>query len=331
MKYFIHFSILVISLVLFSSPNFANENTQKLKSIKVLKKFIFGSCNREFLPQPLWPLMTAEKAQLFIWGGDNVYGDKKPFKNQIQKKYQIQNNIQAYKIFKEHVPIIGIWDDHDYGKNNGDSNYKKKEINKKFLLDFLEIEKDAPVRNRDGVYQAFTFGPIGKQVKFLLLDPRFNQSKTDFLGKNQWLWLEKELKESKAQVHFIMTGIPFLPPDIPGSEEWANKPMQQQKLLNLIKVNKIPGVVFLSGDKHFGAITERHGHLEIMSSGLTHTPFILYYPFLKYYFPKSLIKRNYGLIEIDWNASPTQLKVSLIGLKNAKLTQMFTLHNTSFR
>jgi alkaline phosphatase D len=321
----------LFSLIFFCHSTIGNENTQKLRTIKVLQKFIFASCNREFLPQPLWPLMTAEKAQLFIWGGDNIYGDKKPFKDQIKKKYQIQNNIHGYKLFKATLPIIGIWDDHDYGKNNGGADYKNKELNREYLLDFLEVEKGAPVRKRDGVYQAFTFGPIGKQVKFLLLDSRYNQTSSDFLGKNQWSWLANELKTSKAQVHFIMTGIPFLPRDIPGSEEWANNPLQQEKLLKLIKVHKVPGVVFLSGDKHFAAITERLGQLEVMSSGLTHTPFILYYPFLKYYFPKSLIERNYGLIEIDWNTSPIQLKVSLKGLKDSKLTQVFSLHKSSFR
>ena len=323
---------MALFLFIFLSINtIANENTQRLSKINLLTKFAFGSCNREYLPQPLWPLIIADKPQLFIWGGDNIYGDKNPFKHQIEKKYRIQNKKPGYQKLKQVTPIIGIWDDHDYGKNNGGGEYKKKEVNRHFLLDFLEVEKDAPVRSRDGVYQSFVFGPTGKQVKIILLDPRYNQTKGDFLGTRQWSWLGDELESSEAQIHFIMTGLPFLTPDLIRSEEWANKPKQQEKLISLIKKYQTPGVVFLSGDKHFGAIIERHGFLEIMSSGMTHTPFILYHPFLHYYFPKALIKRNYGLISINWESSPISLKVSLKGPLGELLEQTFTLNKNSFR
>jgi alkaline phosphatase D len=35
----------------------------------------FGSCNRENLPNPLWPVILEQDPDIWIWGGDNIYGD----------------------------------------------------------------------------------------------------------------------------------------------------------------------------------------------------------------------------------------------------------------
>ena len=35
----------------------------------------FGSCNRIDLPQPLWPVIAREKPDVWVWLGDNIYGD----------------------------------------------------------------------------------------------------------------------------------------------------------------------------------------------------------------------------------------------------------------
>ena len=39
--------------------------------------------------------------------------------------------------------IIGVWDDHDFGLNNGDSNFEKKQIMRKLYLDFINEPKDS--------------------------------------------------------------------------------------------------------------------------------------------------------------------------------------------
>ena len=35
------------------------------------------------------------------------------------------------------VRVIGVWDDHDYGINDGDYLFKNKEINRGIFLDFI--------------------------------------------------------------------------------------------------------------------------------------------------------------------------------------------------
>ena len=42
---------------------------------KPLDVIAFGSCNRDELPQPLWPVIAEENPDLWIWAGDNIYAD----------------------------------------------------------------------------------------------------------------------------------------------------------------------------------------------------------------------------------------------------------------
>lgn len=225
-------------------------------------------------------------------------------------KYLIQNNVPDYKKLKERTPIIGIWDDHDYGDNNGTVNYPGKYLNQQLFLDFMDVSKNSIRRGQEGIYTSYTFGKGDTQVKFILLDNRFyltdkNDPNSSVLGQKQWAWFENELKTSQAKIHFIVSGIPFLPNKMIHTEEWADYPKEKEKLLSLLKKYNTSGVMFLSGDKHFSAITQNHGHIEIMSSGLTHKAPKALIPWLKTKFPTSFYKLNYGLIDIKWGEYPT--------------------------
>lgn len=323
--------ILLIFILVVSSSVMASENFSKLKKVNKLTRFAFGSCNKEWKEQPLWKYIIADSPQLFLWGGDNIYGDKKPNKDNLMLKYIIQNNNNDYKKLKSKTPIIGIWDDHDYGDNNGNNTYAGKYISQQHLLDFLEEPKDSARRSQEGIYTSYTFGSAHEQVKFILLDNRFHLTEVEsstpsILGQKQWQWLENELKTSTAKINFIVSGIPVLPKKMIRTEEWADYPKEKEKLLSMIRKYNTSGVIFLSGDKHFSAISNNHGYYEIMSSGLTHRASRALVPWLKKRFPKSFFKLNYGLINIKWGKTPV-LDIQIKGKKNIALRQKLKLIN----
>ena len=114
-------------------------------------------------------------------------------------------------------------------------------------------------------------------MKLIFLDLRFHRSSYaqpdsgDFLGPEQWSWLNRTLRESHAGVHIIASSIQVLRP-FPGvGEVWGRFPNQRTKLLQLIKDTGAKGVVFLSGDVHFAQVNKCGGLTEITSSGLTHS------------------------------------------------------------
>ena len=91
--------------------------------------------------------------------------------------------------------IVGIWDDHDYGINDGNKHFEYKDEFKELFLDFLNEPKESQRRKQPGIYTSYKFGPPNRQVKLILLDVRyFADRRTDIhgetLGEQQWKWLE---------------------------------------------------------------------------------------------------------------------------------------------
>ncbi len=322
---------LIALIAIFTSINVhssTKSNSQMISEIDSINTFAFGSCNDQSKNQPLWPYILKEKPQLWIWGGDNIYADTSKIEELI-RKYNIQENHPGYKALKEKTPIIGIWDDHDYGHDNATYTNHFKYQSQQLFLDFLKVEDKTPRRVREGIYNSHTFGSGQKQAKFLMLDNRFFHSApgANLLGKDQWIWLENELKHSKAKVHFIVAGLSVLSPKIPKTEEWADHPNAMKKLLGLIKKYKTKGVVFLSGDKHFASIFQRHGHLEFMSSGMTHTvPTRVLRAYLSRKYPLTFYGKTYGLVKIHWDQKPLKISMQIQTTSSAPVfTRKFKL------
>jgi len=82
-----------------------------------LEVIAFGSCNRHDQPQPLWDDIMAQKPDLWIWLGDNIYGDTRDMAF-LKSKYDAQQARPEYRALLAQCPVIGIWDDHDYGAND---------------------------------------------------------------------------------------------------------------------------------------------------------------------------------------------------------------------
>jgi alkaline phosphatase D len=303
---------------------------------RVIEKIAFGSCNSQHKPQPLWTLIKRDTPDLWIWTGDNVYADTESF-GEFRKAYDLQLSNQDYRAFVEEVPfLIGTWDDHDYGVNDGGSEFAAKRIAKQELYRFLGVEASHPSWDREGVYQSYEFGPTGQIVKIILLDTRWfrdpilkdaspdaqylpNDSGT-LLGIKQWEWLTNELKENAADLTIIVSSIQLLAAEH-RFEKWANFPNERSKLLKLINDYASEKTIVISGDRHAGEISAvdlpswEKPLLDITSSGLTNVWSRNFDESNSLAITEKIIKPNYGFIEIDWNdASDPDVRISIKGL-----------------
>jgi alkaline phosphatase D len=129
-----------------------------------LSRIAFGSCSREDLPQPLWMPILNQRPQLWIWMGDNVYADTAD-PQALRRAYHQARSNPGYQALLSTTPVIGTWDDHDYGLNDGGKEWRAKEDAQQALLDFLDEPADSPRRRRAGVYESYTYGPPGRQVR----------------------------------------------------------------------------------------------------------------------------------------------------------------------
>uniref|UniRef100_A0A6B2L735 PhoD-like phosphatase metallophosphatase domain-containing protein n=1 Tax=Arcella intermedia TaxID=1963864 RepID=A0A6B2L735_9EUKA len=296
-----------------------------------MRKLGFGSCNNQHKAQDVWKAIRKEKLDLWVWLGDVVYADRQsiipfiwrsPQMDEMRETYHYQKNSKFYQAFQKICPIIGVWDDHDYGKNDGGGEYEHKETAKEIFLDFLDTPKDAQQYQHNGVYASYSYGPIGKKVKVILLDVRYFKTEEEILGEEQWLWLEKELKDSDAQVHLIGSGTQILTTDKPFCDKWSEKEIERLSLI--IKTHSVPGVILLSGDVHHAEILKDscdeldYPLYEITSSGMTHSFYsqatILGEWAVKYFLTSErrlgvYARQNYGTILFDWETPAVTLQI----------------------
>lgn len=306
-----------------------------LNEEKLIQTIAFGSCNKQDAPQPMWPFIVAEKPDLWLWLGDNIYADTEDMV-EMQQMYTKQKRNPGYQELLKQCPILGTWDDHDYGVNDGGKDFPKKVESKKLMLDFLGVPKDAAVRKREGAYQSYTVGPEGKKVKIILLDIRYfrdplkknrdayqryhiNQD-GDVLGAAQWQWLEAELRNSKAQLNLIAGGIQFLPTE-QGFEKWANFPKSRQRIMDLLEETKPARTILLSGDRHLAEVSRieleglNYPLFEVTSSGLTHSYEAADEP-NQYRVSPLVGQKNYGVLNIDWSGYEPTVFVLVKGLND---------------
>ena len=310
-------NFLALLLISFTTLLHAQDNEVNLQKIHNIKRIAFGSCNDQNDVQPLWKDMMKQRPDLFIWGGDTIYADWGKSES-VARAYKKQNEVVDFRDFKKITPMIGTWDDHDYAFNNagGDISFKKE--SQRMFLDFFEVPLDSPRRTHEGVYHSYEFGDPGKRIKIILLDNRYFKGldpRAPLLGEAQWLWLENELKTSTASLHFIMAGLPIFGPLIPYTEEWAEYPVERDRLLGLLKTYKTMAPVFLTGDKHFSSIYKRWGQLEFMSSGMTHVADRRTWWYLGRKYPVTYFGESYGQIDIDWDGTTPLLTLVM---RNAK-------------
>ena len=301
-----------------------------------LERIAIGSCNRQNEPQTMWAYILENDPQLWIWLGDNIYGDSEDMAV-LERKYQQQLAHPEYQALQAHCPIIGIWDDHDYGVNDGDKRYSKKAESKALMMDFLNVPADAAVRKRPGAYQSYSYGPDNQKVKVILLDgrsfrdeldrPRVNGKRQyvpneegDMLGEEQWAWLRRELTDSDAQVHLIGCGVQFLPEDHI-YEKWANFPSARQRLFDLLTELAVERPILMSGDRHIAEISAialdgfDQKVFEITASGLTHS-WETADEENRHRIGPLVTQKNFGVITIDWTNTKPQVRLSVRGQRN---------------
>ena len=240
------------------------------------------------------------------------------------------------------IPVLGTWDDHDYGANDGGEEYSKKRESQQLFLDFLDVDKNSPRRQQEGIYHAQTFQTPKGSVKIILLDTRYfrtaltkgtgkmrfqpNKGKGSILGTQQWQWLEKELQESAADFNFVVSSIQVLSSEH-GFEKWANFPDETAKLLTLIENSKAKNIIFLSGDRHISELSKKavssmsYPMIDFTSSGLTHSYSAFKSEPNKYRTGNVVSDLSYGLIKIDFESQKVTFK--MMGKSNTVL-QEFT-------
>ncbi|HKJ90078.1 MAG TPA: alkaline phosphatase D family protein [Oceanipulchritudo sp.] len=306
-----------------------------------LTRVAFGSCAGEDAPQPIWDEVLVADPDLWIWGGDNIYGDTEDMEVLRQKYQELAKNPGYARLVTSGIPILATWDDHDYGANDAGREYPMREASQEAFLDFFGVPADSPRREREGIYHAQIFGPPGKRTQVILLDTRYHRSPLEryprdpetgrsaykpnqdpeatLLGEDQWAWLGEELRKP-AELRLIVTSIQFVSSGHIW-EKWANLPREQRRLRDLIGETGAGGVVFLSGDRHHAELsrlpgtTDRYPFFDLTSSGINKSrPLTEPRPPEGNRYRVGSVYRghHFGMVEVDWDQPDPLVSLSIV-------------------
>ena len=242
-----------------------------LYSTKEILSLGFGSCLHQDRSMAILKTIEMKELDLFMFIGDNVYGDQEDGElDKLIRTYKRQyNNLEN---FLKNVSTEFIWDDHDFGLNDGGSNYRYKDKAKELFLETWQIPSSDPRRLRDGLYFDKVIKKNGLKIHLIFLDNRsfksewkltdefnkegkeryiedFNSDKT-LLGKNQWKWLKDKLIV-ESDIKIIISSLQILSLGH-GWESWDKFPLQREKLFKLIDESNLSNLFILSGDRHRG-------------------------------------------------------------------------------
>ena len=308
----------------FPTPCHSVNSTLKDSTIT---RIAFGSCAKQSKNMPVLLAAKAAKPDVFIWLGDNVYGDTDDMAV-MRSKYNELSCRPEFKALNSTVPFLATWDDHDYGQDDMGTEYRFKEASKVEFMQFWNEPKDSERYNHPGIYHSQTVGSVGQRVQFIMLDTRTFRdailpeqgrgTKNDYrphtdttptmLGEVQWAWLSNVLREP-AELRIICSSTQF-GISYNGYEAWANFPHEQRRMARLVKATRANGVVFISGDVHWAEMSKYESEgcyplYDITSSGITQT-----WPTIEgntNRVGRVFKPNNFGLIDIDWNSEDPQL------------------------
>lgn len=340
MHQLVHFLVVGALLVGLSACGPASSSSHEKSGTwpELLTRIAFGSCSHQDDSLQMWDEILAQHPQLWIWGGDNIYGDSHDMAV-LHAKYQQQKMNPQYRALMKACRITGTWDDHDYGVNDGGRFFSKRQESKALLLSFLEVPAYDEVRTHAGVYSAYTYGEGAHQVKVINLDTRTFRDTVykedvpegwryvpnkdgDILGEAQWAWLKNQLEDSTVAVHLINSSIQVVSEEH-RFEKWANFPQARKRLLDLIASSKAQGVVILSGDRHMAELSKiswpgmAYPLYDFTASGLTHTWDGPHPEANRHRVAGMAVAKNFGLITIDWSAKTPVLTLAARGHEGA--------------
>ncbi len=296
-------------------------------------KFVIGSCffvNEEIYDRPGTPYggrheivdeIYEQKPEFMIWMGDNIYLREADWnaRSSILKRYTHTRSYDKLQKLLGSTHHYATWDDHDFGPNNSDRSLWNKET----TLEAFKLFWANPSYGFEDMPGVTTFFQWA-DLDFYMLDDRYYRSpekrretvERELVGEQQIEWLIDALTSSWAPFRFIVIGTQFLNPNA-GGENHATYPEERQKIIDLITKEKIPGVIFLTGDVHRSEVTklEREGTYplyEFTISPLTAGVSSKMYPNNARIEGSGLLERSFGLLTVDGPRKDRTLTLQIV-------------------
>lgn len=198
--------------------------------------------------------MANTQADFMLWLGDNTYTREADYSSEsgMANRYlhtRSEPTLQPLLALRNNY---AIWDDHDYGDNDGNKHFELKHKSRELFNNYWGNKVSG--ENGEGIYHNFRFS----DAEFIMLDDRWFRDESEIneqfdsktqIGSAQLSWLKDKLVHSRASFKFVCIGGQFLN-EHTEKESYNLYKKERAEILRFITDQKISGVFFLTGDRH---------------------------------------------------------------------------------
>lgn len=208
--------------------------------------------------------VTRSRPDLMLWMGDNAYLREGDFDSRtgVYHRYTHSRSLPELQALLASTSHYATWDDHDFGPNDSDRSYSGRFLTR---AAFELFWGNPPLGADGGGGVTSTFG--WSDVDVFQLDNRWYRDGQgrltgdhSYLGRNQIEWLLNALKASRATFKLVVIGGQTVNNSVT-FENYATYGAERAFFLDRLQQERIPGVIFLTGDKHWTELSrmERGG------------------------------------------------------------------------
>ena len=209
----------------------------------------------------IFDAIARTEPDFMLWLGDNVYYREVDWDHPwaMVQRFSHTRQLPEMQRLLRATHHFATWDDHDYGPNNADRSYALRDTAKD-VFDAFWPNPPFSGSGGGGVMTYFEWHDAG----FFLLDNRFFRSANDrvsgartVLGAGQIQWLIDALRKSDATFKFVVMGGQFINSAETGENYINLAPGERREILDRLAAEDIPGVVFLTGDRHHSVLLRK--------------------------------------------------------------------------
>lgn len=198
-----------------------------------------GSCAQDEL-QPIFDAIEETNPDAFFFLGDNHYANSSEL-GVLRWFYRTSHGKPDRASMMASLPVIAVWDDHDYVGNDADAFSPGGDV-------ALRAFGDAWANPSSGTPEipGIFFSARRGNVEVFALDDRLYRGTSGILGVLQEDWLVDAVLSSDAVFKVLATGSQWTSEGT--ADSWASFPVERARLFG--RLAGVPGVVLLSGDVH---------------------------------------------------------------------------------
>lgn len=208
--------------------------------------------------EPTFPslgFVAPDALDFFLLLGDTVYADAAVTLEQYRAYWNTALATPTVRAAFASTSLVATWDDHEVANNWSWGGIDEAQ----YAAALTAFRESLPqgVGPTGGIWRTLSWG---ETLDLFVLDCRSERLDGHYISPAQMSWLQEGLAASTARFKIILNSVPItnLTPlfnDAQIEDRWDGYPKDRAAILDTIQDHGIAGVLWITGDVHFGAVT----------------------------------------------------------------------------